>query len=70
MFWTSALATVFMYTKAQGYLLFLLSPTAKAESAVSLDKSEFISSQVSRCHPSTNGGELLGAGWEEGRMNK
>ena len=60
MFWTSALATVFMYTKAQGYLLLLLFPTDKAESAISADKSEFISSQGSRCHPFSNGSELWG----------
>lgn len=42
MSWTSALVTIFIYTKAQGYLLLLLFPTAEAESALSLDKSEFI----------------------------
>lgn len=40
MFWTHAPATICMYTKAQGYLLLLLFPTAKAESAISVDKSE------------------------------
>ena len=49
MFWTHALGTVFMYTKAQGYLLLLLLPTDKAESAISVDKSEFIISQGSYC---------------------
>ena len=60
MFWTRALATIFMYryTKAQGYLLLMLLPIANAESAISVDKSEFIIFQGSCCHPFSNGSEL------------
>lgn len=53
-----ASATMFMCTKAQGYLLSLLSPIAEAESAVSVDKSEFIIVQGSRCRSFINGCEL------------
>lgn len=65
MFWTSTLATIFMHTKAQGYLLllfFFFFSIAKAESAISVDKSEFIISQGSHCHPFSNGSELWGQG--------
>lgn len=60
MFWTYALGTVFMWTKAQGYLLLLLLSTDKAESAFSVHKSEFIISQGSYCHLFSNGSELRG----------
>lgn len=58
MFRTSALATIFIYKKAQGYLLLLLFQTAKAESAISVNKSEFIISQGLHCQPFSHGGEL------------
>lgn len=60
MFWTHASATIIMCTKAQGYLLLLLLQTAKAESAISVDKSEFIISQGSSRHLLSNGNVLEG----------
>lgn len=62
MFGARASATISMCTKAQGYLLSLLLPIAKAESVISVDKSEFIISQGSRCNPFRAGGELPGQG--------
>lgn len=69
MFWTHASATIFMCTKAQGYLLLLLLRTASAESAISVDKSEFIISQGSRRHLLGNGNGFEGHGKREEERN-
>lgn len=71
MFWTRVLQQQYSCTqKPQGYLLLMSPPIAKAESAISVAKSEFIISQGSCCKSFffflSNGIEL----WEQGKREK